>query len=1107
MLTPFLLIGVGGSGGKTLRTAKAALERRLDELGWEGDLPAAWQFLQIDVPTVADGVDPDLPGVLPARDYAGLVASGVTYRTVDDRLSADLSPEVNLRATGGWRPIAEQVQVPIDKGAGQYRAIGRVITVTHLDQVRDAIEGSMSRLRAPEVKGELGKVGRLLGVDDEQGGSSPVVVIVSSMAGGTGAGAVVDVSWTVRAAGISPDDTFSMLYAPDVFDNVAGPTRGVQPNALATLAELCAAGWNADGVSSSTQALYGQTGVNIPSSRSKIPRMVLVGRRNSNVDYVDQNKVYVAMGRSLAAWMTSPHVQDTFSAYFTTNSQPPTTNPDLPSLQPTQFPPFRGIGFARVALGRDLFREYAKKWLARQGIGVVLSAHEDTRNGHTDTRTPEELIEDKGKLDLRHFLHEAGLDERGLENNQVIDAFNTSGEHYEKLIANINNYISNSFGSDGLDQTEVVRQIDAAVERNKVSYFKQERDAQVEKARGWVRDIQEKVSRAVATSIARRGALVTAYMLDRTIRQEIPEVIEELRQESARHLRNTSQETIRARVREKLAVENQSYMLDSAEVRAAVKIAALCCYEGGKASRRDLAVELLDDLKDNFLEPLHRSVRYAYESLNGEKQPQGATPSPIDLWPTEDIIPKSLMPSSNEFLLEGVDSYYEKLQTLIRESIPKKGAGDPVGNAVASVLVGADVLTDDPEQEMVVSRATWVPRNHEFSDGVEASRRATFEVLLGADEILERARDWSGDTEKAIGKYVKESLNTYLSEDSASPQVVKERLLNFQRKLESAVRAAEPLLEVDREMLQKVHRMKELKVTYLFSEFPFREGTAKKAIETFMEQVKSETEGTLKFAYKDSEAQFIDIFALMDSTLQPVVIRSLMVPMAEQWSADKMTAATREQFWRWRRSRSMPEFIPLAPAIRRAMVRGFFTARLLGRLQLSNQPGQGCAILDAEGKSYGFPNPLLQLNVPNYDYIPALLKSIPLAWLDCMNERYLGPMLAYRILGEYGEGVTDSSGNLTATDEYVINRELSDFLLEEGSETGGSEPDRRQHLLNRIKKWKQGFEQLFMEVSAKGDPHRVPRAFEMQDDIISALDDLAEAIERWQPEADEGDFI
>jgi hypothetical protein len=1105
MLTPFLLIGVGGSGGKTLRTAKAALERRLDELGWDGDLPAAWQFLQIDVPTVADGLDAELPGVLPARDYAGLVASGVTYRTVDDRLSANLSPEVNLRTTGGWRPIAEQVQVPIDKGAGQYRAIGRVITVTHLNQVHKAIDGAMSRLRGPEVKGELGRVGRLLGVEDEQGASKPMVVIVSSMAGGTGAGAVVDVSWTVRAAGISPDDTLTMLYAPDVFDNVAGPSRGVQPNALATMSELCAAVWNQDGISSFTQTLYGQSGVTIPTTRSRIPRMVLVGRRNSSVDYVDQNKVYVAMGRSLAAWMTSPLVQDTFSAYFIVNSQPPTTNPGLPSVQSEQPLPFRGMGFARVALGRDLFREYAKKWLARQGIDVVLSAPEG--NGRADTRTPQERVEDRGKLDLRQFLLEAGLDERGLENDQVINAFKTGSEHYEKLIADINNYISNSFGSDGLDQTDVVRQIGAAVERLQPGYLTRERDSQFEKARTWVRKIQERVSRAVATSIARRGARVTAYMLDRTIRQEIPEVIEELRQEAARHRKKTRQEYVLQLVRGKLAVENQSYMMEDAEVRDAVKFAALCCYEGHEASRRELAVELLDDLKDNLLEPLHREVSYAYESLNGELQPQGAIPSPIDDWPTKDIIPKSLSASSNEFLLEGTDSYYEKLQTLIRESIPEKGSGDPVGNAIASILVGADVLTEDPKQEMLVAQRTWVPRNHELSEGSEPSRRASFQVLLGADEILNRARDWSGDPEKAIGLYVKESLNTYLSGDAASPQEVKERLLNFQRKLESAVRAAEPLLEVDGEMLNYVHGMDRPKVTYLFSEFPLKEGVAKKAVETFMEQLSSEIKSPFKLAYKDSEAQFIDIFALMDSTLQPVVIRSLMVPMAEQWSADKMTAATREQFWRWRRSRSMPEFIPLAPAIRRAMVRGFFTARLLGRLQLSNQAGQGCAILDSEGKSYGFPNPLLQLNVPNYDYIPALLKSIPLAWLDCMNERNLDPMLAYRILGEYGEGVTDNSGNLTATDEYVINRDLSDFLLEEGSETEGGEPDRRQQSLNRIKKWKQGFEQLFMEVSAKGDPHRVPRAFEMQDDIISALDDLADAIERWQPEADESDFI
>jgi hypothetical protein len=39
MLRPFLLIGVGGSGGKTLRIVRDELQRRLNQSGWTDDFP------------------------------------------------------------------------------------------------------------------------------------------------------------------------------------------------------------------------------------------------------------------------------------------------------------------------------------------------------------------------------------------------------------------------------------------------------------------------------------------------------------------------------------------------------------------------------------------------------------------------------------------------------------------------------------------------------------------------------------------------------------------------------------------------------------------------------------------------------------------------------------------------------------------------------------------------------------------------------------------------------------------------------------------------------------------------------------------------------------
>ncbi|MYE66812.1 MAG: hypothetical protein F4236_01070, partial [Acidimicrobiia bacterium] len=49
MYNKFLFIGLGGSGGKTLRFLKDQIRRWMREHGIEGDIPAGWQFLHIDV--------------------------------------------------------------------------------------------------------------------------------------------------------------------------------------------------------------------------------------------------------------------------------------------------------------------------------------------------------------------------------------------------------------------------------------------------------------------------------------------------------------------------------------------------------------------------------------------------------------------------------------------------------------------------------------------------------------------------------------------------------------------------------------------------------------------------------------------------------------------------------------------------------------------------------------------------------------------------------------------------------------------------------------------------------------------------------------------------
>ncbi len=149
MMQPFLFVGVGGSGGKTLRVVREELEQRLRARGWDRKFPEAWQFVQIDVPTRADGEDHDLPVQLPTDDYVGLVSPNTDYANVDTSLMMGTSADGgkhSLAALVGWRPESKHVTIPIEKGAGQYRAIGRAVAVANLATIRTAIGDSVRRL-------------------------------------------------------------------------------------------------------------------------------------------------------------------------------------------------------------------------------------------------------------------------------------------------------------------------------------------------------------------------------------------------------------------------------------------------------------------------------------------------------------------------------------------------------------------------------------------------------------------------------------------------------------------------------------------------------------------------------------------------------------------------------------------------------------------------------------------------------------------------------------------------------------------------------------------------------------------------------------------------
>lgn len=86
----FLIVGCGGSGGATVRLLMDQLQADLRPLGIT-ELPAAWQFVHVDVP-----VDPDKgPGQLPdivrmGGAYQSFSSPGNTYSATASNVELSL---------------------------------------------------------------------------------------------------------------------------------------------------------------------------------------------------------------------------------------------------------------------------------------------------------------------------------------------------------------------------------------------------------------------------------------------------------------------------------------------------------------------------------------------------------------------------------------------------------------------------------------------------------------------------------------------------------------------------------------------------------------------------------------------------------------------------------------------------------------------------------------------------------------------------------------------------------------------------------------------------------------------------------------------------------
>ena len=1127
MLRPFLIIGVGGSGGKTLRGIKYQLELKLQQVGWRGGIPDAWQFLHFDTPTVQDGIDYAIP-FLPPQEYKGLVSAGATYDTVYRSIERAHATNASVhKDIQRQLPDPQIVRVDVTKGAGQYRAVGRAVALSSTKEIAAAARAAIGRLGDAQALAQLQTLGRALRArDDGAASSSPTVIVISSIAGGSGAGQFLDVIEVVKSTAKQypwSNQFFSMLYAPDVFDQLP-VTAGMPGNAIAAIAETMNGFWT-DTPSQSTLELLKNQGI-APSYGGAMDNVgaaypFIIGRSNSKVTFADQSAVYDAVATSLTAWMTDDRVQDEITAYATGNWQSRVGASVLSDatglMSPARnSPPFSSIGFGRVTLGREKFLEYSAERFARSSVDRMLFAHiEDDKQFMQ--RTEEEWVAVRASEAYQRFITELRLNEDTEEHNDVVDALR-AGDMINNLVASLEHEVQARLADPAQLDRNGGLDISSWSVRLLIEYTYRApalllRDQQARQANldAWIASVPSNILHTIARYISSSGLPVVIKMLHQ-LEGDLKAASDSLIAEAG--TRHGWVQQLNSLVSQELqsAPNQQSIRPDQDAVAGAIERIGQGLRWASEAKLRSSAAQLISELRTDFLGPLRHYLQSTLDEL-GQRAKAPKTSDDRDngypFWPTREdtTVPRKYEPAPNERLLVEHTEYPTEFDRLVRASAggPATRFGDAILGVISELIVGEapnDVDQDsDTSWALVSINRTWVPSV--LTDGTSRTKQAPrFAMAAQPDTYVQRARAWMRREGTPFNAYVTEDLMTFFDDVELPPDVFGRRREKYREQLTAALGASEPLVKLNPSLLRIVHDKAIGDSTGLvFSSIPFKEGTEMYAVtKTVLGNMGFWDDAVSDGWFHDARVDGIEVFAMSGFPYQPIVMDSVMEPIARDWLAQSHSQDARESFWQFKKSRLLEEAIPADPQVTRAMIRGWYVAKALGWLKApteTSERGPKLGVWDSERRSdVWFPHPLLHpRNAPAADFPGVVMQSLTIALALCNSEGSLEPLAGYQALKALGGPRLEMAPVLM---NWVQNGRVPEgsALPDEGRAGGsaGSLESRQLALSEFFRQQTVAFTEGVVNHDFLESVYDYPVSWEIRDLILTALDDLTSSV-------------
>lgn len=1106
MLAPMLLVGVGGSGGKTLRMLRQALLRKLRTAGWtSNELPQAWQLLWIDTKTVQTADQSSLP-LLPANDYFGATPPQASYQGIRDAIVNSLASPADRSDALGWLP--EMSPVNVSSGAGQYRALGRAVGLNRLAAIKDAIAGKHARMVAPQAQTELVSIARLLGADTEAAPPEPIAVLISSLAGGSGAGMYLDVAEAMKS--VAPplaNRIHTVLYGPDVFNSIpAGGRVKIPANTLAGLSETMAGTW-APGVSSGSAQLYGTRGIPSPVGPGFGGKYTyLIGASNGLVSFTDADDVYAAVGNALVALVSDESVQDWLHTFVLMSVFEQGGNFALADetgiknqSEAMQREPVASLGFSRVSLGTDRLREYIAEAGGHEAVRRLLWPMDDL--DPTVQGGPEAQVAMRVDERWRDFLRDSGVNELNPAND-VVNAINSPD-----MDQRFGQFIQHAVGrlrTHGANPADYWRDLVMREwENGHQEVIIAETDAQYQLAREWVASIQESFLAHVSRSVAGTGLTVTTRLLNRLSEHLATSSIEELRQEA-----REAQAQLGLMAGEITAWLGQG---GNATLAGDDEVVERSVHYFGKylgflaaAVRFNLAADLLTDFRLNVLEPLAKTLREAQDALRGSVEAKivngDTNPYSILADMRTESVPQQLRPALTERMLIPADDIPKTAKRLIDESLSRASAGRSTERFLESCILGTpldargDVGGDEDVPLLFTVHATWIPGDSR-ARRVPSDSPQTLRVSIPTDPldyVMHVEDRLAGDPKTRLGAFLTMGLEEFLAQGAPHEQDAARS--RFAAELTATLTAGAPMRNVNATLGAVVHPGHAFTVALTSSVVPA-------SLKDLVEPVLVNSGLNVRRNYGDADASEITFFSIDDKAINPVVLDSFMEPIARSWSQAAPSASSRATWWGdYSRARPLSEFVPLAPDVLHATIVGWFLADSLNLLRRSSpQPNLGMLveIWDSKYSQWvAFPYPLLGVGVnpEEIELLPAILQSVALALVDVNSQGSLAPLEAYGVLRRIGE---DHSRILS---EWVHHAKLpggpdgpTPRETVAGSVHGASE-DRKVALQTILEQTRDYLSNMSPGPDPKAAPFETPAMWEIRDQAVAGLSELGRSL-------------